>query len=177
MEVEHVIRDAGLDDAGAIGAVVVRAWQAAYRGIMPDDYLDGLRAEERAAMWHGWLSDLGPDRRVRVLTVGDEPVGFASCGPELAGEGAGDGRTGELYAINLHPALWGRGLGRALLADATRVLTGSGYRTAVLWVATGNERARRLYESEGWTVDGPARDAEVLGVTVNEVRYRRRLDV
>jgi GNAT superfamily N-acetyltransferase len=118
--VEHVIRNASIDDADAIGAVVVRAWQAAYRGIMPDDYLDGLRAEQRAAMWQRVLADLGPDRWVRVLTVGDELVGFASCGPELAD--VSDGETGQLYAINLDPDHWGRGLGRALLAEVTRVL-------------------------------------------------------
>lgn len=101
---EHVIRNASIDDADAIGAVVVRAWQAAYRGIMPDDYLDGLRAEQRAAMWQRVLADLGPDRWVRVLTVGDELVGFASCGPELAD--VSDGETGELYAINLDPDHW-----------------------------------------------------------------------
>jgi len=172
--VEHVIRNASIDDADAIGAVVVRAWQAAYRGIMPDDYLDGLRAEQRAAMWRRVLADLGPDRWVRVLTVGDELVGIASCGPELAD--VSDGEACELYAINLDPHHWGRGLGRALLSDVTRGLGDVGYHTAVLWVATGNERARRLYEFEGWTAEGPARDAEILGVTVNEVRYRKRLD-
>jgi hypothetical protein len=46
----------------------------------------------------------------------------------------------------------------------------------VLWVAAGNERARYLYESEGWTAEVSARDAEILGVIVNEVRYRKRLD-
>ena len=171
---EHVIRNASIDDADAIGAVVVRAWQAAYRGIMPDDYLDGLRAEQRAATWQRVLADLGPDRWVQVLKVGDELVGFASYGPELAD--VSDGETGELYAINLDPDHWGRGLGRALLAEVTRGLADVGYHTAVLWVATGNERARRLYESEGWTAEGPARDAEILGVIVNEVRYRKRLD-
>lgn len=171
---EHVIRTASIDDADAIGAVVVRAWQAAYRGIMPDDYLDGLRAEQRAAMWQRVLAELRPDRWVRVLTVGDELVGFASCGPEFAD--VSDGETGELYAINLDPGHWGKGLGRALLADVTRGLADVGYHTAVLWVATGNERARRLYESEGWTAEGPARDAEILGVTVNEVRYRKPLN-
>ena len=171
---EHAIRNASIDDADAIGAVVVRAWQTAYRGIMPDDYLDELRAEQRAAMWQRDLADLGPDRWVRVLTVGDELVGFASSGPELTD--VGDGETGELYAINLDPDRWGKGLGRALLAEVTQDLAEVGYRTVVLWVATGNERARRLYEFEGWTTEGPPRDAEILGVTVNEVRYRKQLD-
>jgi RimJ/RimL family protein N-acetyltransferase len=45
----------------------------------------------------------------------------------------------------------------------------------VLWVVPDNTRARRLYESEGWTVDGVSRDEEVLGVVVTEVRYRLHL--
>ena len=41
------VRPATVADAPAMGQLVVRAWQAAYRGQMPDDYLNGLRAEER----------------------------------------------------------------------------------------------------------------------------------
>ncbi|HEX6254240.1 MAG TPA: hypothetical protein VFZ70_00375 [Euzebyales bacterium] len=37
------VRTAGPSDAAAMGALVVRAWQAAYRGLMPDDYVDGLK--------------------------------------------------------------------------------------------------------------------------------------
>jgi len=51
------VRHATVDDAPALGRVHVRAWQAAYRGQMPDDYLEGLRAEERAAGW-----ERGPSR-------------------------------------------------------------------------------------------------------------------
>jgi hypothetical protein len=49
------VRPAALPDAPAMGRAHVRAWQAAYRGHMPDDYLDGLRAEDRAAHWEGAL--------------------------------------------------------------------------------------------------------------------------
>jgi len=45
------VRHAAVGDAPALGRVHVRAWQAAYRGQMPDDYLDGLRPEEREAGW------------------------------------------------------------------------------------------------------------------------------
>ena len=165
LAVEHVIRNAS----------IVRAWQAAYRGIMPDDYLDGHRAEQRAAMWQRVLADLGPDRWVQVLIVGEELVGFASCGPELAD--VSDGETGELYAINLDPDHWGRGLGRVLLAEVTRGLADVGYHTAVLWVATGNERARRVYESEGWTAEGPARDAEIHWILKNIEQKKYRVEV
>jgi ribosomal protein S18 acetylase RimI-like enzyme len=172
--VEYTIRDASVDDADAIGSVSVRAWQAAYRGIMPDAYLDGLRAEERAATWRQGLADPRPEQHVRVVTVGGDVVGFAASGPEAAD--VTDGETGELYAINVDPDHWGRGLGRVLLGEVHRGFADAGYHTAVLWVATDNARARRFYESEGWAAEGLPRDADALGVMVNEVRYRKRLD-
>ena len=172
---EHVIRNANIDDADAIGAVVVRAWQAAYRGIMPDDYLDELRAEQRAAMWHRVLADLGPDRCVHVLTVGDELVGFASYGPELAD--VSDGETGQLYAINLDPDHWGRGLGRALLTDEVAgVLLMSATTLPCCGSPPGTSVPADCMSPRAGQPRVPQRDDEILGVIVNEVRYRKRLN-
>jgi hypothetical protein len=114
---------------------------------MPDDYLDGLRAEQRAAMWQRVLADLGPDRGVRVLTVWDELVGFASCGAELAD--VSDGETGELYAINLDPDHWGRVSAGPCWPKSPGVLLMSATTPPCCGSPLGNERARRLYESEG----------------------------
>ena len=83
--------------------------------------------------------------------------------------------VGELYAINVDPDVWGRGLGRAMLRHMTAELAGLGYREAVLWVVPQNDRARRLYESEGRRDDDVGRDDEVFGVVVPEMRYRRPL--
>jgi len=47
------IRLASVDDADAVSEVHVRAWQSAYRGVMPDDYLDGLQAQEPATRCGG----------------------------------------------------------------------------------------------------------------------------
>lgn len=168
---EHSIRAAELADCDALGAVHVRAWQAAYRGVMPDEYLDGLEAQDRAAMWRRAFPNPRPDRHVDVIVVADDVVGFAASGPE-AGEAARSG-VGELYAINLDPSSWGHGLGRALLRSVTKGLADDGYLSAVLWVAPQNRRARNLYESEAWVDDGSSREEPVLGVTVSEVRYRK----
>ncbi len=49
------IRLATIDDAPGIAAVNVRAWQTAYRGILPDSFLDALDVtvrEERVAAGH-----------------------------------------------------------------------------------------------------------------------------
>jgi ribosomal protein S18 acetylase RimI-like enzyme len=164
------IRCAQLGDAERIGAIQVRAWQAAYRGVMPDAYLDELDADDRAAYWRRQVSAFMPGRRLEVI-VDDWVVGFAAAGPENDGRAAG---IGELYAINVDPQMWGRGFGRALLRHMTAELAGLGYQQAVLWVVPQNDRARRFYESEGWRNDHLRRDDEVFGVVVPEMRYRRR---
>jgi ribosomal protein S18 acetylase RimI-like enzyme len=163
------VRPATAADAPAMGRLHVRAWQAAYRGHMPDGYLDGLRAEDRAA---GWERALGVERPRGVVLVAErdgEVVGFATVGPAEDPEGAG-----ELYAINVDPAHWGTGAGRALLEAAQAELARLGFDETVLWVLPANARARRFYELAGWASDGTERTVDVLGVTVPEVRYRRR---
>jgi ribosomal protein S18 acetylase RimI-like enzyme len=163
------VRPATVADAPAMGRLHVRAWQAAYRGEMPDDYLDGLRAEDRAA---GWERALGVEREgvaVLVAEQGGEVVGFANVGPAQDPEGAG-----ELYAINVDPGHWGTGAGRALLQAAQAELARLGFEETVLWVLPANARARRFYEIAGWVADGASRTTEVLGAVVPEVRYRRR---
>ncbi|HEV3014711.1 MAG TPA: GNAT family N-acetyltransferase [Actinomycetota bacterium] len=163
------VRPARVGDAPAMGRLHVRAWQAAYRGHMPDDYLDGLRAEDRAAGWERALGLQRPRGAVLVAEQAGEVVGFANVGPAQEPEGAG-----ELYAINVDPDHWGTGAGRALLQAAQAELARLGFAETVLWVLPGNARARRVYERAGWVADGAERSAEVLGVVVPEVRYRRR---
>jgi ribosomal protein S18 acetylase RimI-like enzyme len=155
-----------------MGSAHVRAWQAAYRSIMPDEYLDGLSAEDRASMWRRQIDATGGDGLL-VAVADDEVVGFAAFG--RCQDHAASAEEGQLYAINLDPDQWGKGLGRALLRTATNELAHQGLKSVVLWVAPENARARGLYESEGWTTDGVSRDDEVLGVSVTELRYRRQL--
>jgi RimJ/RimL family protein N-acetyltransferase len=164
------VRAADLVDVDVLGSIHVRAWQAAYRGYMPDAYLDGLRAGVRAAMWAQNLSRPLPGSAVLVAEREGSVVGFAALGADREAQD-----TGELFALNVDPDHWGSGVGQALLGSTCAELSKLGFAEAVLWVLPGNARARRLYEAAGWTPDGAARTADVLGVTVGEVRYRRAL--
>ena len=163
------VRPATVADAPAMGRLHVRAWQAAYRGQMPDDYLDGLRAADRAAHWESTLRREDLRGVLLVAERAGEVIGFAAVGPSRDPEGAG-----ELYVINLDPDHWGTGAGRALLEAAQTELARPGFDEWVLWVLSGNARARRFYEVAGWAADGTERTSEVFGTTVHEVRYRRR---
>lgn len=168
------VREPVVADADRLGEIHVAAWQAAYRGFMPDAYLDGLSAAERADHWRTGLSQDPRPGSVRLVAVdgADVPVGFLFGGPAGGDAGVTDG---EVYVVNVHPEYWGTGAGSSLLRTAQDDLATRGFSTAVLWVLAGNRRARSFYERHGWQAAGEARTVEVFGVTVDEVRYRRDL--
>jgi mycothiol synthase len=59
--------------------------------------------------------------------------------------------VGEVYAIGVHPAHSGAGIGRALMTAGLARLARSGVDTAALYVESDNEPALRLYRSLGFT--------------------------
>lgn len=165
------LRPAVPDDAMAVARVHVRAWQAAYRGLMPDDYLAGLRPEERAQ--HYDFASPGPGRpRTLVAVEVDTILGFATLSPARDQDAAGHG---ELCALYVEPDCWGRGFGQALASAARDQLRTLGFSRAVLWVVAGNARAERFYRADGWSLDGLRRPHRVWNITVDTVRYSRAL--
>lgn len=168
------VRAAGPDDAEAIGLIAVRAWQHAYRGVMPDDYLDSLRAEDRAEFFRPGLEHPRPDHGILVADGPAGVCGFTTFGPAPE-HSVGPDPTAEVFALNVDPGSWGRGIGAALVRAAEASLADWGHTDAVLWTGPGNRRARRLYESLGWAHDGATRRVDLFGVTIDEVRYRTRL--
>ncbi len=164
------IRPATVTDAERVAFIHIRSWQAAYRGLIRQDYLDGLdETFDRRVEW--WTSQAnGPGVFLVGETDAGELAGFAS-----AGRAREDHELGELYAIYLLAEAWGSGLGAPLLEGATDRLRESGYDEAILWVLDSNGRARRFYEKHGWHSDGGAK-IELWGdLALSEVRYRRAL--
>ena len=149
--------------------VHVGAWRAGYSGIMPTSFLDALDENTFAEMWQQTLED-GGDADVVVAVVEGKVVGHASSGPSRDADARA--AEGELYSLNVDPDHWGRGVGRALLAASLAHLEGRAFGTLVLWVVAQNVRARRMYESEGWVVDGVSAEEEFDGAPVAIVRYR-----
>jgi ribosomal protein S18 acetylase RimI-like enzyme len=177
-----LIRRATPGDETAVATVHVRSWQVAYRGLMPDEVLDGLSVERRADMWRAILEP-GPGAARHIFLVaeaggGERPDGNALCGFVHVGP-ARDAdlgpETAELTSIYLLPEAWGRGAGRALMARAVDAMREAGYASAVLWVLVTNERARRFYDIAGWSADGTEKSEPFGPATLVEARYRRPL--
>jgi len=159
-------------DARRIAELQVRAWRAAYRGILPDTHRAGLPVEIRERQWRQW-TDGHPLRQIWLVERDGVLVGFAATGPSRDDDASP--ATGEVYAIYVEPELIGTGLGRRLFTHAVGSLRGQGFTSAMLWMIEGNARARRFYEAAGWRADGGRKVERWGDVEPVEVRYAREL--
>lgn len=168
-----LIRPARQQDAARIASVHVVTWQVAYRGQLPDEYLDSLSVETRAAWWEKNLGEGNPG----VTLVAEDDggiVGFISVGP---GPVEGDLEVGEVYAIYVAPASMGRGIGSVMMEAGLTALRNQGFTEARLWVLTSNEKARGFYERIGWQATGQTKVDTSGGQAFHETRYRVALSL
>ena len=172
MTEEVTIRPATLADAEALARLHVRSWQWAYRGQLPDEFLDRMpdSMERRIEARRAQLADLPPDYRVWIAEQAGQMVGFAVTEPCRDADASPS--IGEVSLIYLEQEAAGKGIGRQLFAHTVEDLRQRGYAQTILWVLETNSRARRFYEAAGWRADGAIKTEEWSGVTLREVRYR-----
>lgn len=161
-----VVREARPEDAEACAAVHVASWQVAYRGMVPDEYLDTLRAEDRLSVWQEALGQEQPIGCILLAEVDGEVAGFCSFRPHPTL----DASWALLPTLYLAPSAIGRGVGALLLTAGLARLESDGFEHVELWVHPDNHRARRFYERHGWTTDGTTQVEEVWGVELHELR-------
>lgn len=164
------LRPAEPAEAFAVARVHVRSWQAAYRNLLPGDYLDQLRPEDRARHYDFAATDIQKPYTI-LAAEGDSICGFATTCPARD-----PAKYGELCALYVDPAYWSRGIGVALVSAARDRLFELGFRNALLWILAGNARADRFYRADRWMPDGMRRTDTLWGITVEELRYIRSLD-
>ncbi len=165
------IRRATVADARAIAQINVAGWQAAYRGIIPDDFLDGMPvAARQVALETRLQSDEGDAAPAWIAERGGVAIGFVSSGPPRDEDVPLP--AAEVYAIYVLPDAWRGGAGRALLATAVDDWLVRGATTLTLWVLEANTPGRAFYEAMGWTPDGQRQEIDFGGFERTEIRYR-----
>ncbi|UWX98443.1 GNAT family N-acetyltransferase [Arthrobacter zhaoxinii] len=163
------IRRATEHDAESLALVHVKAWQWAYRGLMPDSLLDGLDVERRSAGWKRLIRD-GPAPAPHLAVLGSKIVGFSHA--DTSGDDDADPRVGEVTALYLLADFVGTGVGRRLWEAAMDQLRGSGHTAVSVWVLDSNQWGRTFYERRGMSLDGATKEQVFAGSTLSEVRYR-----
>ena len=169
-----LIRRASVGDARAIAEIGVKGWQAAYRGILPEDFLAGLPVAPREVAWRSMLeSDQDGGAPAWLAELDGTTVGFVASGPPRDDDVSLP--AAEVYAIYVLPETWRRGIGRALLNVAVDHWRERGTTTLVLWVLEQNIHGRAFYEKIGWRADGRHQEIDFGGFTAPEIRYHLQL--
>jgi L-amino acid N-acyltransferase YncA len=162
------IRPATSADGRAIAEVHKETWAATYTRWIPD--VVAAYDVDRSA--ENWAREAAAGSgRLMVAEEAGRVVAFAASGPARGDDVDG---AGEVYAIYVRPDRHGRGIGRALMADALGWMAGLGQPECILWVVEQSTRSRAFYESVGFRLDeGPGATEPWRGLMT--VRYRRPL--
>lgn len=144
--------------------VAWHSWRVAYKGIVNQDYLDGMKLEKVEEIAFKFRDG------VYVAKDGEKVVGFVSYG-EYRGEDLEN--AGEIYAIYLLEDYYGKGVGARLVETALESL--KDFQIVALWVFKDNLRARRFYEKCGFIADGKENTFELI-TPLEEVRMTKELN-
>ncbi|WP_325199590.1 GNAT family N-acetyltransferase [Oscillibacter sp.] len=155
------------DDRLTVSRIYEESWKSAYRGIVPQAYLDGIPA----GLWAANL-DQG-DRQSLVLEKGGRLVGTVCVSPSRWPDYPD---FGEIVALYLLPEYMDKGYGKALLTAAVETLAVQGYRDILLWVLEENHRARAFYEKQGFHYSGERMEHAVGGKPLGELLYLRHIE-
>lgn len=150
------------DDRMAISKVYEESWKYAYKGIIPQDYLDAI-PEGR------WASGIDHPNRKTLVCVDDGRIVGTSSFCKSRFEQFPD--WGEVISLYLLPDYMGKGYGALLLEAAVTALERLGYEDVFLWVLEENSRARRFYEQHGFSLSTDFLDDTIGGKNLREVRY------
>ena len=162
---EITIRKALPEDAYDYTICHISIWQSAYKGIVPDEYLNSMsnEVEKRVEKYTETLTNPG-DREYYCVMLSDKMIGFIII--ELC--------TGEIWAIYLSKEYWGSGYGKEMLDFSVSELEKKGHNEISLWVFEDNKRARRFNEKNSFVYNGTKREVNWYGgVPLIQLKYVR----
>lgn len=143
-EITFRVAEPATANADALARLHAESWQAAYRGVLPADYLNDAAVADRQAHWRRVAAALGTNDVLVVAEVAPRVVGMAlwKARPEA-------GFTHHLDTCLVHPAIRGGGVGTTLLRRAAQRAAETSGRGLYVWVLDGNLAAFNFYRSLG----------------------------
>jgi GNAT superfamily N-acetyltransferase len=149
------VRAAVLEDAPAMGRVMVDSFLSAHRNQIPEAAWR-KRAEEwtpevSARGWADAIADPGGDDAARrvLLVAEDSPGALWGLVSGSAADDSASGAIAEVKALYVSPDQQAHGVGSSLLRAAARELARSGFSGLQIGVLTANLPARGFYEAMG----------------------------
>jgi len=159
MEIRYINQG---DNLLEISNIYENSWKFAYKGIIPQDYLDSIPK----GRWANSINKTGMNNL--VLIENGIILGTASfC--KSRWEHHND--YGEIVSIYFLPEYMGKGYGGHLLKRCMEELKTFGFNKLLLWVLEDNMRARRFYEKNGFVCSDEYMNDNIGGKELREVMY------
>ena len=150
------------DNRDAISRIYEESWKYAYRGIIPQGFLDALPKSH-------WADRIDtPGWNMMVCIENGEYIGTSSFGKSRS-EKYSD--AGEVITIYLLPDYIGKGYGSKLMAAVINELRKQGFKEVFVWVLEENRRARHFYEIFGFVCTNEYLEDNIGGKDLKEIRY------
>lgn len=168
-----VIREAFPDDAAEMAQIEYDAWQASYRGIVPDALLDEMNVEEKTERYRESFEE-GRKAGHPFVAIGEgnTVMGVATGGAPRDDEYLADETLGEFRGISVVPSQWKGGAATPLHDAILERLRRKGFTKAYSWVVADNERAIRFFTRKGWERTDVFREYDKFDAPVKEVQFR-----
>lgn len=157
------IREMTNDDIDKVRQIYILGWQNAFRGIVPQEYLDHMNLDDWAPPLNG----------AYVLTDGKDILGTSSISSARDRSFAD---WGEIISIYVLPELIGKGYGHLLFEFVKEKLLALHYTKIYLTVFEDNVRARSFYEKHDFQWNKERIPCNVGGRDLVELRYVFRRD-
>lgn len=159
MEIRYITNS---DDRLAISKIYEESWKYAYKGIIPQEYLNSI-PEGR------WSKNFDiPGWKTLVCIVDGKCIGTSSfCKSRF--EQFPD--CGEIISIYFLPEYMGKGYGKKLLETSILELKKLGFDELFLWVLDDNIKAKNFYEHLGFLQTEEYLDDTIGGKEFREVRF------
>lgn len=161
-----IIKSATIGDIKEISKIHALSWKAAYKNIIPENYLKNLKDD----FWVEHFTHIinRNVNKVNVIYKNDILIGCISYGESK------DERFsmyGEIFSMYILPEHFGKGYGKKLLTDALDDLKNLGYSKVILWVLKDNKDAISFYEKNGFIESDYVYDFEIMNKKLQTVNY------
>lgn len=145
----YKIRIASIEDSFEIAKVHVDCWRTTYKGIVPDEKLDGMSYEKSGLKWKETLKDIqDPFRCFLIVEKNGSAIGFCSGGKKRKNSKRTDGYDGEIKAIYILKEHQKKGIGKKIIALYEEIFRQNKIFSYIIWVLKDNE-SKNFYKKLG----------------------------
>lgn len=159
MEIRYIYPD---DDLLEISNIYEKSWKYAYKGMIPQEYLNNIPKGR-------WAKGITKDGMHNLILIENGLIIGTASFCRSRWEKYSD--FGEIVSIYFLPDYIGKGYGNRLLKRCIEELYNFGFTKLLLWVLEDNIRARLFYEKNGFHCSNEYLNDTIGGKELREVMY------